>query len=105
MAYDAQSDRIILVGGRSGSQSDGETWSFDANHDAWVNLNPASHPPARSGQGIAYNARADRMILFGGSSCCTPVVWFGDTWSYDRGAAGGTPEQEDRKSTRLNSSH
>jgi len=83
MAYDAQSDRIILFGGRSGSQSDGETWSFDANHDAWVNLNPASHPPARSGHAIAYDARADRMILFGGSSCRTPVVWFGDTWSYD----------------------
>lgn len=77
MAYDGQSDRIILFGGHTAGGPNGETWAYDLNSNAWTNMQPSPSPPARANHAMAYDARSDRVILFGG--------WpgFGDTWAYD----------------------
>ncbi|MFZ5469810.1 MAG: Kelch repeat-containing protein [Myxococcota bacterium] len=80
MAYDSQSDRIILYG-RYGSGGD-ETWAYDYNNNRWENRNTAaspamtgSRPPAISLPAVAYDSARDRILVFGSSSA--------QTWAYD----------------------
>ncbi len=89
MAYDAESDRIILFGGDlaarpvAGTSSVvlpvGDTWSYDLNLSAWTNMNPAEAPSPRQGAGMAYDAESDRVVLFGGAR---PEL-SDATWVYD----------------------
>ncbi len=77
VAYDAQSDRIILFGTVIGRQIVNETWAYDFNTNTWTNMNPKSHPPGKTGFALAYDAKSDRIIMFGGDRR-------GDeTWAYD----------------------
>jgi hypothetical protein len=34
--------------------------------NTWTNMNPSTHPGARSGHAMAYDSESDRVILFGG---------------------------------------
>ena len=77
MAYDSESDRVILFGGAAASRNN-ETWAYDLNTNTWTNMNPSSSPSPRQAAGMAYDARADRVVLFGGAP--GPL---GDTWTYD----------------------
>jgi len=82
MAYDSESDRIILFGGGTGSSLltvVNETWSYDFNTNTWTNLNPPASPSPRMGHAMAYDSESDRIVLFGGER----AILFGDTWSYD----------------------
>ena len=88
MAYDAESDRIVLFGGdleaRIVDTSSvvipvGDTWSFDLNLSPWTNMNPAEAPSPRQGTAMAYDAESDRVVLFGGSR---PEL-SDQTWVYD----------------------
>src|SRR5439155_1078131 len=86
MAYDSQSDRVILFGGIgiSGSGSaflPNDTWAYDFNTNIWTNMTPASNPPARSYHAMAYDSQSDRVILFGGEAGAS--AYFSDTWAYD----------------------
>ena len=92
MAYDAQSDRIILYIGAVEDASaqpyqivqKGQTWAFDFETNSWSNLHPAVGPFGLLGPGMAYDAESDRMILFGGADPSKlALTWFLDTWSYD----------------------
>lgn len=81
MAYDVQSDRIILFGGHdpdAGFMDD--TWAYDLNTDTWTNMNPAVHPTAGFGPGLAYDSESDRIILFAGR---TEESRLYETWAYD----------------------
>ena len=81
MAYDAESDRIILSGGGDFGGDFADTWAYDLNTNAWTNMQPTRAPSARSYPGMDYDAQSDRVILFGGS----PGGTTGDaqTWAYD----------------------
>jgi hypothetical protein len=79
VAYDSQSDRIILFGGLGSTYSD-ETWAFDPAAEAWERMTPALSPPARNFHPMAYDEQSDRVILFGGG---TDTENFADTWAYD----------------------
>ncbi len=80
MAYDTESDRIILYGGLDASfAGDNTTWAYDFNTDTWTEQAPG--PPAREGSDMAYDAESDRVILFGGE--LGPERRFNDTWAYD----------------------
>lgn len=91
MAYDNQSDRVILFGGIGpvgGTEVfSGETWAYNWSANAWTNRLPSGSPPARLGAQMAYDTQANRMILFGGHD---ETVQFADTWSYDFGANAWT---------------
>src|SRR3989440_12002406 len=79
LAYDSESDRVILFGGAYGSGNAtfllNDTWAYDFNTNTWTNMNPANAPPARYGHAMAYDSRSDRVILSGG--------FYNDTWPYD----------------------
>jgi hypothetical protein len=75
MAYDAQSDRMILVG-------EDQTWAYDLDRDTWEQMEPGRTPPYREFGKVAYDTDSDRVILFGGNSG-TIGEPLGDTWSYD----------------------
>jgi N-acetylneuraminic acid mutarotase len=68
MAYDSESDRIIMFTGH-------ETWSYDYNSNEWQKKNPARSPIAISGFCISYDMESDRVILFG--------ITTNETWVYD----------------------
>ncbi len=80
MAYDSQSDRVVLFGGSAPSGVSNETWSYDYDHDTWVEMLPPTQPQPRTEAAVAYDSESDRLILFGGRTQYSPV---GDTWSYD----------------------
>lgn len=87
MAYDAQSDRMILFGGLANpswgvwTQSN-QTWAYDFDSNTWTNMSPSVSPSVGAGVAIAYDAHADRVVLFGGfvSSYSDPSD---KTWVYD----------------------
>lgn len=76
MVYDSHADRIILFGGLSADGGNNETWVFRMTNHQWTQRFPAISPSARSDLAMAYDAGADRTILYGGS---VPE----DTWAYD----------------------
>ncbi|MBI3949619.1 MAG: hypothetical protein HY314_04095 [Acidobacteria bacterium] len=81
MAYDAQSDRVILFGGCSGFPclQFGDTWAYDFNTNTWTSINPTIAPSQRSSHTMTYDAQSDRIILFGGYDGTHKA----DTWAYD----------------------
>jgi hypothetical protein len=81
MAYDAESDRVILFGGliphkphdrtfyndlMLGEKLDG-TWAYDLNTDTWTEMEPTESPPARCCFPMAYDAESDRVIIYSAS--------------------------------------
>src|SRR5207302_134387 len=80
MVYDAAADRTILFGGYDSSSGIvyNDTWAYDFESNSWTNRNPPAAPSPRFGMGLAYDARLDRSILFGGAEGGDNV-----TWAYD----------------------
>ena len=85
MAYDAQSDRVVLFGGDTGSAWLGDTWAYDADGDTWVEVTTEEAPWPVAHQAMAYDPEADRIVLWGGAEREESVVWTFDlesaTWS------------------------
>lgn len=83
MVYDSNADRVILFGGFEGTYAAlNDTWIFDYATDTWTNVTTSDHPSARGVTVMAYDAVADKAILFGGYSNTGLVA---DTWAYDYG--------------------
>jgi N-acetylneuraminic acid mutarotase len=95
MVYDSAADRTILFGGDAccpgglgGQRVLNETWAFDLNSNTWQNRTRDPNPGPRIGAAMAYDARADRTVLFGGtrsfeSPFAIPWKVLSDTWTYD----------------------
>lgn len=66
MAYDIESDRLILFGGGVPGMLSLETWAYDFNTDTWEKMQPSSNPSRRAMHALAYDAESDRVILWGG---------------------------------------
>ena len=83
IAYDAESDRIILFGGYVlyGSFCN-DTWAYDYNSDAWTEMKPSTSPPGRNYQAMAYDAKSDRVVVWGAlDPAGMPID--DSAWSYD----------------------
>src|SRR2546421_12022228 len=69
LAYDSESDRVILFGGAYGSGNAtfllNDTWAYDFNTNTWTNMNPGNPPSAPYAHAIAHDAKPDRLILSG----------------------------------------
>lgn len=76
IAYDSESDRVILFGG----QGD-ETWAYDYNTNTWTKMKGIG-PRNHWGAAVAYDAESDRIILFGGLNPRL-LEYYNDTWAYD----------------------
>jgi parallel beta-helix repeat protein len=79
MAYDSQSNRVILFGGSNQLENFNDTWAFNYEQNEWTNMNPSVAPSPRGDYGMAYDSQSDRVILFGGYAGYDSD----ETWSYD----------------------
>ena len=79
MAYDSQSNRVILFGGSNELQQFSDTWAFNYERNEWTNMNPIVAPSPRADFGMVYDSQSDRVILFGGYAGYD----LDETWSYD----------------------
>ncbi|MFM1870603.1 MAG: hypothetical protein RL398_25 [Planctomycetota bacterium] len=82
MAYDADHDRILLVGGNPHPTQvvADDTWVFDGTD--WSILTNAETPLVRSGAALAYDTAERRMLLFGGTRFSVQ----NDLWALDAAA-------------------
>ncbi|MFX0207510.1 MAG: Kelch repeat-containing protein, partial [Candidatus Hodarchaeota archaeon] len=88
MAYDVESDRVIMFGGVRIStplsipfEGLNDTWAYDFNTNTWTQMNPSMRPRARAGAAMVYDVESDRTILFGGFT--ETRTYLNDTWAYD----------------------
>lgn len=80
MVYDSGADRFIVFSGDNSRTIFDKTYAYDEGGNAWVQMQPKTKPPGRTFYAIAYDTKADRIILFGGSSDSGRLD---DTWTYD----------------------
>ena len=80
-AFDAARGKFVVFGGRiqdaNGRRFPSETWEWDGQR--WSRFD-APGPPGRSGHVMAYDPKAKRIVLHGGSNGPTPLT---DTWLWD----------------------
>jgi hypothetical protein len=60
LAYDAESDRVIMWGG---NVPDKNVWAYDYNANSWEELESGNGPESFLDGAMAYDAAADRVIL------------------------------------------
>ena len=75
MAYDTESDRVILFGGQYEGTPLGDTWAYDYNINTWTIMNPLTAPSPTTNHAMVYDSESDRVIIFGGPSA--------ETWVYN----------------------
>src|SRR5437016_13750232 len=61
MAYDSESDRVILFGGYGSGDDFNDTWAYDFNTNAWTNMDPPAKPPLRYEHETGHDATGDRV--------------------------------------------
>jgi hypothetical protein len=85
MAYDLESDRIIMFGGRHADEVNflDDTWAYNFETNTWEEMSPASAPDPRWYHSMNYDVESDRVILFGGWSATPGQHPLGDTWAYN----------------------
>lgn len=85
MAYDSNSDKIVLFGGRDQfGNVDAKTWVYDLGSNTWTPQSPETAPLRRHGSAMSYDAGADRVLLFGGTPGGKETWAYnlpGDTWT------------------------
>lgn len=84
MAYDPQTDRVILFGGY-GERNFADTWAYDVDTGTWTELTPKRSPSARTYMAMVYDPVGKRIILFGGTTGIAEEP-LGDTWAFDPAA-------------------
>jgi N-acetylneuraminic acid mutarotase len=90
LAYDSESDRVILTGGWNMTtygtskidQRSDETWAFDYNTQTWENMNPTNQP-GRFQHKMAYDSESDLIIFFGGINDTQRQSPFNEIHTYD----------------------
>lgn len=87
MAYDNESDRIVLFGGGILTSTYADTWLYDYNTNTWEQQNPETSPSARCRHEAAYDSESDRVIIYGGTTgpwdTGSTLISTGKTWAYD----------------------
>jgi N-acetylneuraminic acid mutarotase len=81
MVYDSDRGEIVLFGGFSSSDRIGDTWIYNIASNTWTNVSPQLSPSRRSDSGAAYDAKAKKVVIFGGYGFGDTIK--GDTWAFD----------------------
>jgi len=86
MVYDSRNRVVVLFGGGSfWTQYNnylGDTWVYSVDTNTWTEMNPSPAPSSRTFHGLAYDSRAEVVVLFGGVHN-TYEGALGDTWIYN----------------------
>src|SRR2546422_9901499 len=91
MVYDVSADRVILFGGFvTGIGDVSDTWAYDFAFSTWTDRmpNPTPSPNGLESMGLAYDPRAGRTVLYGGTDVFS--VFQNETWTYDYGTNAWT---------------
>jgi hypothetical protein len=93
--FDESGKQMVVFGGQHELQTDlHEIWSLDLNPESptfekWRNQTIGEgHPPGRFDHVAVYDAKKQRMVIFGGWTK-TRKQLFGDTWALHLGAQSG----------------
>lgn len=87
LATDSVRKRVVLFGGYKfvGGLGVyvGDTWEFDGTN--WAMRTPTTSPPPRASTAMAFDARRNVTVLYGGGSSTTggASVTYGDVWEWD----------------------
>ncbi|GAC1652817.1 MAG: hypothetical protein NVS9B1_00960 [Candidatus Dormibacteraceae bacterium] len=82
MTYDGAHGVSVLFGGSALLDQFDDTWVFSGR--SWSRLQPAHHPSARTGQGMAFDAARGQVILYGGThGLGERGSGLSDTWAWD----------------------
>jgi hypothetical protein len=76
MQYDAQRRRVLLFGGSS-TVLLGDSWEWDGT--TWTRVMTEAAPSQRTGGGVAFDAIAREMVVFGGTGIGSDRD---DTWVF-----------------------
>lgn len=82
MCYDPHNKEVLLFGGADADVRNGDcgTWVYKPSANTWTRLDLAIQPPPRCLAQMAYDAKNNVIILFGGDHL---DQIFADTWVYD----------------------
>ena len=80
MAYDSESDRVIMFGGGIDFTNIEGTWAYDYNANIWTEMSPDISPPNDHDHKMAYDSESDRVIMWGTSLIGNKN---GSVWTYD----------------------
>lgn len=88
MAYDGESDRVIIWGGRPHEEvEDAAVWAYDYNSNTWTVQEANTGPPLRFAyHAMVYHPKLDKVIVFGGvvlDSTGFEGTLVDQTWAYD----------------------
>jgi len=80
MVFDPASNQLLLFGGSAttGTGFSNQTWTWNGTN--WTQLHPATSPPDREDQQMAYDAATKTVILFSGFH---GTGYWDDTWSWN----------------------
>ena len=82
MAYDSDSDRVVMFGGDSGQNWLEDTWTYDTDANRWMEVSTNEPPWRRALHAMAYDPDAGRVVLWGGADRDDTLAW-----AFDLGAA------------------
>lgn len=85
IAIDPVRERVVLFGGTSEWLGgiflyNNDTWEWDGQD--WIEMHPKTVPPARAGHMMAYDAKRNVVVMFGGMEKGEDYV-LSDTWEWD----------------------
>ena len=80
MVFDPATSQLLLFGGSAttGTGFSNQTWTWNGSN--WTQLHPATSPPGREDQQMAYDAATQTVILFAGFH---GTGYWDDTWSWN----------------------
>jgi hypothetical protein len=80
MVFDPATNQLLLFGGSAttGTGFSNQTWTWNGSN--WTQLHPATSPPGREDQQMAYDAATKTVILFAGFH---GTGYWDDTWSWN----------------------
>jgi hypothetical protein len=78
--------QFYLFGGRDGQGCLNDLWIFDYSQKTWHQEKQETAPPARSGAGLVYDHKRNRLILFGGycHSQFGNTKFYNDLWFFSK---------------------
>ncbi|HTW13153.1 MAG TPA: Ig-like domain repeat protein [Solirubrobacteraceae bacterium] len=81
MAYDPDTDQLVLYGGQAAGGDSAATWLW--NGSSWTEANADSPPGALAHPCLAYDAGTHQLLLYGGSTGSGTNS--DETWAWDAG--------------------